>query len=195
MSKRYQVQDYFFKKAKQDGFRARSAYKLEFIIKKYPKIISKKMNILDLGSCPGSFLQVLIKYNPNNLVGVDLNNIEKIDGVIFFQGDINSKEIQNKLDTFNKFHLITSDVAPKTTGNKDVDQYNSILLNETVLEICEKNLKKNGNLVTKIFTGEDFDEFLKKIKTYFSQVKVIKPESCRDRSKEVFLLCLNFKRS
>lgn len=204
MPKHFSPQDSYYHRAKREGYRARSAYKLLEILKKFPKFLRRGTNVLDLGSAPGSFLQVLGEKNVGGKVcGVDLQKIEKFPknypaelGLI--QGDIFEDETAEKIFDFfgsRKIDVITSDLAPKTSGIKDVDQWNSIELNQRVLEICEKFLKPNGNLVAKIFRGQDFDEFwVEEFRDKFRDTKTFKPESCRDRSFEFFMVGIGYKK-
>jgi 23S rRNA (uridine2552-2'-O)-methyltransferase len=188
MPKRYNPQDSFFRKAKKEGFRARSAYKLENILERFPSFVPKNSSVLDLGCCPGSFLQALKKKEPRLLVGVDLQKTDSITGAEILQGDIFSDEIAQKLFLYGRFQVITSDMAPKTTGIPDTDQFHSVELCERVLELCPLLLQKNGNLLLKIFVGADFDPFWAIFKKRFQKAKVYKPESSRDRSRETFLV-------
>jgi 23S rRNA (uridine2552-2'-O)-methyltransferase len=203
MPKHFSPQDHYFHQAKKDGYRARSAYKLLEILKKFPKCMRRGSNVLDLGSAPGSFLQVLGEKNEGGKVcGVDLQEIKKFPRnygaeLKLIQGDIFEEETAEKIFEFfgnRKVDVITSDLAPKTSGVKSVDQWKSIELNQRVLEICEKFLKPNGNLVAKIFRGEDFDEFwVEEFRDQFKESKTFKPASCRDRSFEFFMVGFGYK--
>ncbi len=188
MPKAFNPRDSYYRKAQAQGLRARSAFKLDDILKKFPQFLPKKARILDLGCAPGSFLQVLIQHNPHLLVGVDLQVIEPIDDVEFFQGDIFSPEVGEWLQEFGQFDVITSDMAPKTTGVPDNDQFHSVELCERVLELSETILKPNGNLLVKIFVGADFDPFWLQFKAKFRRAKTFKPDASRDRSREMFLI-------
>lgn len=188
MPKRFSPNDPYFRKAQKMGYRARSAFKLEDILKRFPKFLTRNATILDLGCTPGSFLQVLAKSNPKLLVGVDIQETEPISGAYLIKGDIFSDEIGEKLKEIGPFRVITSDMAPNTTGTPDVDQYHSVELCERVLELSKTILEPNGNMTLKIFTGEDFDEFWKTFKKSFKRAKVFKPDACRDRSRETFLV-------
>lgn len=203
MPKHFTVQDSYYHKAKKEGYRARSVYKLEEILKKFPKFLRRGMNVLDLGSAPGSFLQILGEKNEGGKVcGVDLQPIEKFPKnypaeLCLIQGDIFEDDTAKKIFDFfgtRKVDVITSDLAPKTSGVKEVDQWNSIELNQRVLEICKKFLKPNGNLVAKIFRGQDFDEFwVEEFRDTFRDAKTFKPDSCRDRSFEFFMIGIGYK--
>jgi len=199
MPKAYNPNDVYFRKAKERGFRARSAFKLEEILQKFPRILSAPANVLDLGSFPGSFLQVLGDRNlGGSICGVDLSVVQPFPksfpaNLHLIQGDaFEESTAQEILDFFGdkKADLITSDMAPKTSGIKSVDQWKSIELNQRVLELCELLLRpKKGVLVSKIFKGEDFEEFwVDEFRDCFEKVKTFKPKSCRDRSVEVFLI-------
>ncbi|QQS59237.1 RlmE family RNA methyltransferase [Candidatus Peregrinibacteria bacterium] len=192
MPKRFNPQDGFFRKAKQDGLRARSAYKLEEILKKFPDFLPKNKVILDLGCAPGSFLQILSRAQPKKLIGVDLQHTDPISGVTLLQGDIFSEEVEKILLQESPFHVITSDMAPKTSGISDADQFHSVKLCERVLSLSEKILPPNGNLLLKIFVGEDFDAFWKIFRARFRKAKVFKPDASRDRSRETFLIGIAF---
>lgn len=205
MSKPFSPQDHYFHLAKKMGYRARSAFKLIETLEKYPKLLPKKANVLDLGAAPGSFLQVLGEKNAGgNVCGVDLQIIEKFPKnysceLKLIQGDVFEESTAKKILEFfgdKKADLITSDLAPRTSGIKGVDQWKSIELNERVIEVCDMLLKKNGNLIAKIFKGEDFEEFwVTHFRDRFEIAKTFKPNSCRDRSVEFFLVGIGWKGS
>jgi 23S rRNA (uridine2552-2'-O)-methyltransferase len=194
MPKAYTPNDKYFYKAKEAGFRARSVFKLEEIQSRF-KLVKKGDKILDLGAAPGSFLQSLspLVGEQGVVIGIDLQPIAslKLKNVLTFIGDIHKTagwdQYLIKLH-INKFDVITADVAPKTTGIKDVDHYHSVELNEQVLAIAKQFLKPGGSLVTKIFTGEDFDQFVKQMKEFFGKVNCYKPKATRDRSREIYII-------
>lgn len=196
MSRHYEPQDYYFDLAKQKGFKARSVFKLLEIQKKY-RIIKKNHCVLDIGCFPGSFLQVLSEWVGKNgkIVGFDIKKTPDLGlaNVKTFVADINDyNQIRQKIS--NQFNVIISDIAPNTTGNPDYDQYQSILLNEKVLELANTNLKTGGDMILKIFQGSDFNIFLAKLKQNFKKIKIFKPKASRARSKEIYLLCFDFKK-
>lgn len=195
MPKAFVPNDPYFYKAQKMGFRARSAFKLLEILEKFPHFLPKNGGkMCDLGAAPGSFLQVLHARNPEILVGIDLQEIAPMKGVTTFVGDIFSEEIAQSLSRFAPFDVLTSDLAPKTSGQKDIDQWHSVELNERVLSLCDEILKKNGNLLLKIFVGEDFDDFFRLLKSRFTTVKTFKPKACRDRSFETYLVGFGFQK-
>ncbi len=186
----YDRQDYYHQKAKQQGYRARSSYKLIEIQNKY-RIIKKNDTVLDIGCAPGSWLQVVRKLTHNKIVGIDLVKIKKIKDVIFIQGDIEDKEVQKQLK--EKFNVIISDIAPKTSGNKELDQYKSYTLTKTSFNIAKKLLKKDGNFLAKTFQSQDTEELVKEIRKHFSSVKRYVPKATRQSSKEIYIIAKGFK--
>ena len=192
MSKSYIPQDQYFKKAKTLGYRARSVFKLEEIQNKF-HILKSGMDVLDLGAAPGSWLQYASKIvGPKaKLIGLDLQKIEPIaKNIKTFIEVILSPAAENLITKNHPTHfpLILSDLAPSTSGTKEVDHLKSIELNERVVSLAEKFLAPHGNLVLKIFQGADFDSFIKNLKRQFSRVTVFKPKASRDRSFEVYVI-------
>lgn len=195
MPKKYVEKDRYFHLAKERGYRARSAFKLLEIQEKF-KLIKEGSTVLDLGCFPGSWLQVERELvgEKGKVAGIDLEKPEEISGVKTYVGNIENNEIIDliKSDFPNGFDAVLSDMAPKTSGIKGVDQYKSVELNLVALEVCKKLLKKGGNAVFKIFVGEDFEDFNSVIRATFKKVKQFKPRSTRDRSFEVYVVCKGF---
>ena len=177
MSKVYQPQDKFFKKAKEQGYRARSAFKLEAIQKLF-HLIKPGDKVLDLGAAPGSFLQLIeqIIGTKGLVVGIDLKPIEdlKKPNVKTIVGDILDENIYKKIST-DQFDVITSDLAPSTSGIKSLDAGRSFQLNVQVFMVAERHLKPGGHVVIKAFPGAEHDKLLKKAKGLFKTIKIIKP--------------------
>ena len=192
-----QKRDQFVKKARSQGYRARSAFKLEEIDKKY-RLIKPHFKVVDLGCAPGSWCQyVATKINSaGQIVGVDLLEMNEIKNVQFIQGDFTDPEIQQNLHSLIKqdhVDLVLSDMAPNITGIRITDQANAEYLQDAILSYTVNSLIKGGNLFTKIFEGESAKLIQKKYAEYFEKVQVIKPEASRAESKEIFLLAKHFK--
>lgn len=197
--KDYVVQDKYFLEAKRLGYRARSAFKLIEIDEKYG-LTKPGMKVLDVASAPGSFLQVLMKKvgDEGFVVGVDIQAIKPFNrpNVKTFQESVLEHEKINECFAsvgISQFDLITSDIAPNTTGMTGVDQYRSIELNLEILKIADRFLKKGGNLVLKVFVGEDVDELVAPAKARFAKLSRFKPDACRDRSFEEYFVLLGKK--
>ncbi|UCC20232.1 MAG: RlmE family RNA methyltransferase [Promethearchaeota archaeon] len=198
--------DEFYKKAKLEGYRARSAFKLLDIQKRF-NIFKRAFYILDIGSAPGSWLQVAKKYAEENIekykdqfyhrdhfkiMGVDLKNVTPIDDINIIKSDITTPEFQKKIDIFflNKIDLILSDASVNKTGNKFTDQIRQLNLCYKILEIIQKNLKNKGNTVIKVFQGSDFNKFTRDMNILFRNLKSFKPKSSKKQSNEIFLIGL-----
>ena len=195
MTKPFIIQDQYFEKAKKMGYRARSAFKLLEIQEKF-HIIKQDMNVLDVAAAPGSFLQVIAKiiWQKGKAVGID---IQKIDPNFWFpniyllqESVFEFEKIRTYLDSLGigQFDLITSDIAPATTGMTGVDQYRSVELNLAILDVAKVFLKKWGNLVLKVFVGEDMNDLMFPLKEHFAKVNRFKPKACRDRSFEEYFI-------
>ena len=195
------VQDYYFKKAKKDNYPARSVYKLEEAQKKY-RFIKSGDTVLDFGCYPGSWSIYAAKVvGPKGLVvGVDLQKVEKVSiakaaEIIWFCDDIMSDDIiGNVQETRKTFRIVLSDIAPQTSGNKWVDQQQSLNLAKRVFELAASLLRKDGNFYIKVFEGEDFKEFVDSVRKSFKTVKIVKPKSSRNESPEVFVLGIGFEK-
>jgi 23S rRNA (uridine2552-2'-O)-methyltransferase len=200
MTKQFIVQDPYFEKAKKLGYRARSAFKLIEIQEKY-NIIQPKMHVLDVGAAPGSFLQVIGKIVDleHKVVGIDITKINPNLGrpnIYLLQESIFEYEkIRTYLDSLEigQFDLITSDIAPSTTGMSWVDQYRSVELNLAILDVAKVFLIKWGNLILKVFVGEDVNDLMWPLKMNFAKVSRFKPKACRERSFEEYFIAMGKK--
>lgn len=200
MTKQFIVQDPYFDKAKKLGYRARSAFKLLEIQEKY-NVIHPKMNVLDVAAAPGSFLQVIAKIiEPGyKAVGIDIQKIDPNFGYpnihLLQESIFEYEKVRIYLDSLHigKFDLITSDIAPSTTGMTGVDQYRSVELNLAILDVAKVFLKKWGNLVLKVFVGEDVNDLMWPLKENFTKVSRFKPKACRERSFEEYFICMGKK--
>lgn len=185
------IKDYYFHKAKKENYLARSVYKLQEINEKY-HIIKPGMSVLDLGSSPGSWLQYVSKVigNLGIAVGIDRNDLkEKIGGnVHFIKEDIFKIDYSKIKSILEYFDVLISDMAPDTTGIKDVDQFRSYELCMKALEIADNTLVKGGFFICKIFFGEDFNNFNMEVKKRFVSTKIFKPKSSRSESKEIYII-------
>lgn len=186
------VNDAFVKQAQKDGFRSRAAYKLMEIHEKF-RLIKPGMNVVDLGSTPGSWSQVVAKIlqGKGHIIAMDLLPMDPIAGVNFIQGDFRNEsclmELEAQLNN-SPIDLVISDMAPNITGIKTVDQPSTMYLTELALDFSLQWLNPGGHFLVKAFIGADFDEAVKKMRPEFEKVITIKPKASRDRSSEVYLL-------
>ena len=147
------VLDAWSKRAKLEGYRTRSSYKLLQIDKKY-QLIAKSDLILELGSAPGGWSQVIAKKKKSNCkcLSIDLLEMKKVDGIDFLQLDLYSDDFRR--ETVNYLHsvdLILSDMSVNLSGIKIVDEEGNKNLNLFCLELSKKLLKSNGGLLIKSF--------------------------------------------
>ncbi len=193
-------QDYYFKKAKKDNYPARSVYKLEEAQLKY-KFLKKKQRVLDLGCHPGSWsLYAAGIVGPGGVVvGVDLQatDIPSQKGnaeIHWLCYDVYDEDLVSELrKTWPGFHVLISDMAPQTTGSRFTDHQHSLRLVRRALDIAGMMLHERGSFYCKVFQGEDFPDFIAECKALFETVKVVKPQSSRKESREVFVLSRGFK--
>ncbi len=187
------VKDYYFQKAKAQGYVARSIYKLEEINQKH-RIIKPGNRVVDLGCYPGSWMQYINQAVGNSglVVGVDLNEITipLKKNMIFLQSDIGELDIDSLGQYANIFDVICSDMAPKTTGTKSIDAERSYQLCQMAELVAQKWLITGGNLVVKIFQGAPMDRLIAELKENYQTVKRFKPKSSRNESVEIFVLGL-----
>ena len=191
--------DVYVKKAQEDGWRSRAAYKLLEIQEK-DQLIKPGMTVLDLGAAPGGWSQVAAKLAGDNglVIASDILEMDPIAGVEFLQGDFREQEVyQQLLDIIKNrpVDLVISDMAPNMSGMNAVDQPRAMYLCELALEMAQQVLKKNGDFLVKVFQGEGFDEYRKQIQQSFTKLITRKPDASRARSKEVYLLAKGFRGS
>jgi 23S rRNA (uridine2552-2'-O)-methyltransferase len=189
---REHVNDAFVKRAKHEGYRSRSAFKLMEILEK-DKLVRPGMTVVDLGAAPGGWSQVLAPLvGPKGLViALDLLEMTPLSGVQVIRGDFSEAEtllLLEELTAGRAVDLVVSDMAPNISGVGLVDQARSIHLAELALELARTKLKPGGSLLVKVFQGSGMDEFRKELSASFSSVAVRKPKASRDRSSELYLL-------
>ncbi len=193
------VRDYYFKKAKKEKYPARSIYKLEEIQRKY-HLLGRGDAVLDFGCFPGSWsLYAAEQVGPKGVVvGVDIQEASESPRpesaeIHWLCQDIMDPELIARLRRIRPaFKVIISDIAPKTTGNRWADHQRSMQLVNHTLELAGLLLHKKGHYLCKIFQGEEMPAFVKDLKKRFAFVKVIKPESSRKESVEVFVLGMDY---
>ncbi len=191
----YQPKDRFFKQAKAEGLRARSAFKIDEIARRF-RIFERGQTVLDLGAAPGGFLQILLdEVGPKGtVVGVDLVPIRPLNrpNVKTMVGDVLAPTFDADLLALHAgpFDVVVSDLAPKTTGIKATDEARSIALAEKALEVSLTRGTPKGHYVAKLFMGRDFEAFRNAVRKAYDEVKVVRPEATRGGSMEIYLVGL-----
>ncbi|ETO34572.1 23S rRNA methylase [Reticulomyxa filosa] len=190
------LNDPFVNLAKQKGYRSRAAFKLVEINEKY-NILKDAKIVIDIGAAPGGWLQVLKEKCSKNakIIGIDLKEIDPIDGVICMVGDFTLEENTNKLQDLldAKADLILSDMAANACGDRQIDHLRIVGLAEIALEFTLQNLCKGGNFVAKMLKGAEEKKLLDEMRKYFSNVRYFKPKASYDESAEIYIVALGFK--
>ena len=187
-------EDHYTRKARKDHFPARSVFKLQEIQQKV-NLIQRGNSVLDLGCSPGSWLMLTATLTgpTGRVVGIDLKpvTVSLPSHVRVFIADMLALPPEISEAIGREFHVVISDMAPSTTGNKSVDAARSFDLCQAALSTAEKRLLPGGAFVCKIFQGEDFNLFIQRIKTLFNQHRIFKPQSSRKASREIYIIGLN----
>jgi 23S rRNA (uridine2552-2'-O)-methyltransferase len=191
--RKQQTQDKYFRLAKSEGYRARSAYKLKEINERF-HLIHRGSIVLDLGAAPGSWTQTAVQLGAQ-VVAVDLSEIQPLAGARIIRGDITKPETLDEIMLALPRHAdaVISDVAPATSGNAFVDHMRSVELARASLHVAQQFLKNGGAFVAKVFEGEEFDTFVNEAKQFFNKVHISRPDASRRESKEHFVIGLGYK--
>jgi len=196
---RQRKKDYYYRKAKEEKFRSRAAYKLLQAVKKY-KFMKRGDIVVDLGAAPGGWIQAARKIvgEEGFILGVDIKPIEPFEeeNILTIVADITDpktpENIRNLLPELAD--VVISDVSPKISGIWEVDHARQIDLALNSMKIACKVLKPKGNFFVKIFEGDLTRDFIAKLKENFSAVKLVKPKASRAKSSEIYILALGLKK-
>ncbi|MHA1632516.1 MAG: RlmE family RNA methyltransferase [Candidatus Freyarchaeota archaeon] len=186
--------DYYYFKARREGYRSRAAYKLKQIAVKF-KIFQDVKKVIDLCCAPGGWLQVAREFvgEEGQIIGVDLVDIRSIPGVTFIKGDIQKEEtLQRILEVAGEVDLVLSDCSHKVSGVWCLDHERQIQLARASLNIAKHTLRKGGTLVLKVFQGSEYTTILEEIRKSFRKVYTTKPAASRRRSAEMYVIAKYF---
>ncbi|HTA64096.1 MAG TPA: SAM-dependent methyltransferase [Xanthomonadaceae bacterium] len=194
--------DPFVKKAQAEGMRSRAAYKLEELLAR-DRLLKPGMVVVDLGAAPGGWSQVvrrmlgrLDQANPGVVIALDILPMPPIAGVEFIHGDFREDAVLSQLEALlggRRVDLVLSDMAPNMSGMDTVDQPRAMHLADLAREFADAHLTPEGAFLTKLFMGEDFDDFVRSLKQHYARVAMRKPEASRKRSTEVYALAVGKK--
>ena len=188
--------DQYRRLAKDQGYRARSAYKLLQINRSY-NIIKKGDKVVDLGCAPGGWLQVAMKEvrSSGKVIGVDLKQVTPVAGATILQGSIEDPNVLSKIAEILgcKADVVLSDMAPNVSGVWDIDHARQISLSTIALGFVQQVLRVGGSSVFKVFEGDMLKEFKSELRKSFSKVLLSKPSASRQESSELYIICLDFK--
>jgi len=192
--------DQYVKKAKQQGYPSRAAYKLLELQAK-DHLIKPGMIVVDLGAAPGGWSVVArdLVGPKGAVIAVDLLSMKQIPGVIFIQGDFNEESVFEKLretvqycSKTGQVDLVISDMAPNISGEKSIDQPRSVHLLELAWDCAGRLLKPGGSFLAKVFQGTGVDSVVGELRQHFKRVKLRKPNASRARSSEVYICASGF---
>jgi len=193
------VSDHWVHEAKAKGYRSRAAFKLIELADR-DDLLRPGMTVVDLGSAPGSWCQVLReRLGPKaRIVAVDLLPLDPLPGVFFVLGDFRDDATLRAVGAAlggRKVDLVLSDLAPNISGIASADQARSVHLGELALDFAQQWLQPGGDLVVKAFQGVGFTDLQRAFRARFDKVQVRKPRASRERSREVFLVARGFRPS
>ncbi|MDR0550534.1 MAG: RlmE family RNA methyltransferase [Spirochaetaceae bacterium] len=193
---KYEKPDFWSLKARSEGYPARSVYKLQEILQKFPHLIPRhSFCALDLGAAPGSWSLYLLRHYPARLVSCDLLPLaiqmpadDAGGSSTFIQGDFTDPAVQAQIRGHGAYSLILSDAAPATSGSKTLDSLRSLELAKTALFYAETCLEEGGGFAVKFFQGSESADFIAGARRSFSAVKIFKPQACRSNSVETYII-------
>ncbi|MBC7385735.1 MAG: RlmE family RNA methyltransferase [Cryobacterium sp.] len=194
----YDPKDYFYRKAKEENFAARSVFKIQEIDIRL-KIFKPGMKVLDLGAAPGSWSQYASQKigTHGKVLGIDIQAIKiTLPNALFLTADMRELDLGTTMERHGikpPFDIVLSDMAPKTTGYRLQDQMRSLELCELALTTAERFLRRDGVFVCKLFHSDEFENFRNLLRAKFSKIDLIKPKSTRSESKEIFFIARGFK--
>jgi len=186
-----QLADPWSDRARAEGWRSRAAFKLIEIDDRFG-LIRRGSRVIDLGAAPGGWVQVALARGAAAVVGVDLLMIEPVPGATLIQADFTHPGVDRQLiDALGgPPDLVLSDMAHNTIGHRQTDHLKIIALIEIAADFAIRTLKPGGSFVTKSFQGGDLGDIQDRLRAAFDQVRIIKPESSRKDSAEVFLVAM-----
>ncbi len=194
----YNPKDYFFKKAKEENYAARSVFKIQEIDDRF-KIFKPGYKVLDLGAAPGSWSQYASQKvgKQGRILGIDIQPIKiTLPNALFITADmrdLNLEQVMTEQGITPPFDVVLSDMAPKTTGIRVTDQTRSLELCELALATAERFLRPRGSFVAKLFNSDEFEGFRKQLRDRFGRVEVLRPKSTRQGSKELFFIAMLYQ--
>lgn len=189
--------DQYYNKAKQQGYRARSAYKLAQIDDQVG-LLETGDTVLDLGAAPGGWLQIAAERvgDAGHVIGVDFQRIEPLEDhdVETIRGDMTEEKTQERIEAAasGSVDVVVSDLAPNMTGEYDLDHARSVHLARTAFEVAQDRLESGGNLAVKVFEGRDLDAFVEDVEEEFDKVSIVRPDASRDSSSEVYIVGIGY---
>lgn len=195
----YDPKDFFYHRAKKEGYRSRAAYKLLELNRRFG-IIRPGDRVVDLGAAPGGWLQIASQLvgQKGKVVGIDIQPIEpfKEQNIFLLQGDITSEESERKVKELLQASAdcVLSDLSPRLSGIHHADVSRSVDLCRSALMVACHLLRAGGNFLVKTFVGEELNSFSLELKVHFQSVQRTRPEATRKGSSEIYLFAKGFQK-
>ena len=189
--------DPYVKRAREEGWRSRAAFKLEEI-QRTDRLLRPGITVVDLGAAPGGWSQYAARLlaGKGRVVALDVLEMPALPGVEFIQGDFTEPDVLERLEAAlggERVDLVMSDMAPNMMGISDVDHDRSMYLVDLAVEFASKALRPGGDLLMKVFQGREFQPLLARLRKEFDTVKLRKPGASRARSSEVYVLARGYR--
>ena len=189
--------DPYVKRAHEEGWRSRAAFKLEEI-NKAERLIRPGMTIVDLGAAPGGWSQYAARVlgGTGRVIALDVLDMPALPGVEFLQGDFTDDGVLQRLQASldgDRVDLVLSDMAPNMMGIADVDHDRSMCLVDLAAEFAAQALRPGGDLLMKVFQGREFQPLVARLRKQYETVKLRKPKASRARSAEVYVLARGYR--
>ncbi|MFO1351157.1 MAG: 23S rRNA (uridine(2552)-2'-O)-methyltransferase RlmE [Gammaproteobacteria bacterium] len=190
--------DEYVRRARREGYRSRAVYKLIEVDAK-DHLLKPGLVVVDLGAAPGGWAQYAAQRvgRSGMVIAFDILPMEDLAGVKVIQGDFHNPVVMEQLlmsmGGEQRADLVISDMAPNTSGIRDVDQPRAMALTELAVDFARRCLKPGGDLLIKVFQGEGFDALVRDLRKDFGAVAVRKPKASRARSPELYVLARNYR--
>jgi 23S rRNA (uridine2552-2'-O)-methyltransferase len=189
--------DPYVKRAHEEGWRSRAAFKLEEI-QRTDRILRPGMTVVDLGAAPGGWSQFAARTlgGQGRVIALDVLAMPALPGVEFIEGDFTEESVLEQLNAAlggQKVDLVMSDMAPNMMGIADVDHDRSMALVDLAVDFAAHSLRPGGDLLMKVFQGREFQPLVARLRRDFESVKLRKPKASRARSAEVYVLARGYR--
>jgi 23S rRNA (uridine2552-2'-O)-methyltransferase len=189
--------DPYVKRAHEEGWRSRAAFKLEEI-NRAERLLRPGMTVVDLGAAPGGWSQYAARVlgGKGRVVALDLLDMPALPGVEFLQGDFGEDAVLERLQALlagDQADLVMSDMAPNMMGIADVDHDRSMHLVDLAVDFAARALRPGGDLLLKVFQGREFQPLVARLRGQFETVKLRKPKASRSRSAELYVLARGYR--